>query len=38
MSEGNVAIVRRGYAAWNRGDFDQINRMVADSFEWREAS
>ena len=38
MSEGNVAIVRRGYAAWNRGDFDQISRMVADSFEWREAS
>ena len=38
MSEENVAIVRRGYEAWNRGDLDKISRMVADSFEWREAS
>ena len=38
MSEENVAIVRRGYEAWNRGDLDQISRMVAESFEWREAA
>jgi uncharacterized protein len=37
-SQENVETVRRGYEAWNRGDLDQIGRMTADSFEWREAS
>ena len=38
ISKQNVETVRRGYEAWNRGDLDQIGRMIADSFEWREAS
>jgi uncharacterized protein len=38
VSQENVETVRRGYEAWNRGDLDQIGRMIADSFEWREAS
>jgi ketosteroid isomerase-like protein len=38
VSQEGVETVRRGYEAWNRGDLDQIARMVDDSFEWHEAS
>jgi uncharacterized protein len=38
VSRDNVQIVRSGYEAWNRGDLDEIGRLTADSFEWREAS
>jgi ketosteroid isomerase-like protein len=38
VSRENVAIVRSGYEAWNRGDLDEIARLTDDSFEWHEAS
>ena len=34
MSEENVEVVRRGYAAFNRGDIDDIVADVAPDFEY----
>jgi uncharacterized protein len=34
MSEENVEIVRRGYEAWNRRDFNQILDLVDPEIEW----
>jgi uncharacterized protein len=34
MSQENVEIVRRGYRAWNRRDFDPILELVDPEIEW----
>jgi uncharacterized protein len=34
MSEENVEIVRRGYEAWNRRDFDQVLEDADPEIEW----
>jgi ketosteroid isomerase-like protein len=39
ISEENVEMVRRGYEAWNRRDFDQMMREFADpEIEFRPVS
>src|SRR5687768_17651956 len=35
MREEDVEAVRRGYEAWNRGDFDAALEMVDPEIEWR---
>jgi uncharacterized protein len=34
MSEKNVEIIRRGYEAWNRRDFDQVLEVADPEIEW----
>jgi ketosteroid isomerase-like protein len=35
MSSANVEIVRRAYAAWNAGDYEDAAAMMAPEVEWR---
>ncbi len=35
MREEDVEAVRRGYEAWNRGDFDAVLELVDPDIEWR---
>jgi uncharacterized protein len=37
MSEENVEIVRRYYAAWNSGGLDAARAFWSDDFEWHDA-
>ena len=37
MSEENVQIVRRYYAAWNAGGLDAARAFWSDDFEWHDA-
>jgi ketosteroid isomerase-like protein len=37
MSEENVDIVRRYYAAWNAGGLDAARAFWRDDFEWHDA-
>jgi ketosteroid isomerase-like protein len=37
MSEENVEIVRRYYAAWNVGGLDAARAFWSDDFEWHDA-
>jgi uncharacterized protein len=37
MSEENVEIVRRYYAAWNAGGLDAARVFWSDDFEWHDA-
>ena len=37
MSEENVEIVRRYYAAWNAGGLDAARAFWSDDFEWHDA-
>ena len=37
MSEENVEIVRRYYAAWNEGGLDAARAFWSDEFEWHDA-
>ena len=38
MSQENVDVVRRAYAAWNRRDFDEAAELLAPDIEWRMPS
>jgi ketosteroid isomerase-like protein len=38
MSEENVEMVRRGYEAWNRRDFDQLLELTDPEIEFRPVS
>jgi uncharacterized protein len=33
----NAALIRRGYAAFSKGDMDTINEVFADDIVWHEA-
>ena len=35
MREEDVEAVRRGYEAWNRGDFDAVLELVDPDIEWQ---
>jgi hypothetical protein len=37
MSEENVELVRRYYAAWNAGGLDAARMFWSDDFEWHDA-
>ena len=37
MSEENVEVVRRYYAAWNAGGLDAARAFWSDDFEWHDA-
>jgi ketosteroid isomerase-like protein len=37
MSQENVEVVRRYYAAWNAGGVDAARRFWSDDFEWQDA-
>ena len=37
MSQENVEIVRRYYAAWNAGGLDAARAFWSDDFEWHDA-
>ena len=37
MSQENVEIVRRYYAAWNTGGLDAARKFWSDEFEWQDA-
>jgi ketosteroid isomerase-like protein len=37
MSEENLEIVRRYYAAWNAGGLDTAREFWSDDFEWHDA-
>jgi uncharacterized protein len=34
MTQENVEILRRGYEAWNRRDFDQVLELLDPEIEW----
>ena len=38
MPGENIDIVKRGYAAWNRGDIEAVLELVDPHFEWHEAA
>jgi ketosteroid isomerase-like protein len=38
VSQENVEIVRRYYAAWNAGGLDAARAFWSDDFEWHDAS
>jgi ketosteroid isomerase-like protein len=37
MSQENVELVRRYYAAWNGGGLDAVRPFWSDEFEWHDA-
>jgi ketosteroid isomerase-like protein len=37
MSQENVEIVRRYYAAWNAGGLDAVRDLWSDDFQWHDA-
>jgi uncharacterized protein len=37
MSQKNVEVVRRYYAAWNAGGLDAVRAFWSDDFEWHDA-
>jgi uncharacterized protein len=37
MSQENIEVVRRYYAAWNAGGLDAVRAFWSDDFEWHDA-
>ena len=37
MSQENVELVRRGYEAWNRDDFDGVEPLLHPDVEWHSS-